>query len=89
MRSLATGETLYRRNGATWLVPASTMKVLTAVAAAERLGWGYRFETRLVAMGPIVNGTLRGDLLVVGGGDPTINPRHPARASAFDDWAGR
>ena len=63
------------------------MKVLTSVAAAERLGWGYRFETRLVAMGPIVNGTLRGDLLVVGGGDPSINPRHPARAAAFDDWA--
>ena len=54
VRSLATGETLYRRNGATWLVPASTMKVLTAVAAAERLGWGYRFETRLMAMGPVV-----------------------------------
>lgn len=87
VRSLATGETLYRRNGATWLVPASTMKVLTTVAAAERLGWAFRFATRLVAMGPIVNGTLRGDLLVVGGGDPSINPRHPARAAAFDEWA--
>jgi D-alanyl-D-alanine carboxypeptidase/D-alanyl-D-alanine-endopeptidase (penicillin-binding protein 4) len=87
VQSLATGDTLYRRHGATWLVPASTMKVLTSVAAAERLGWGFRFETRLVAMGPIVNGTLRGDLLVVGGGDPSINPRHPARAAAFDQWA--
>lgn len=87
VRSLATGETLYQRHGRTWLVPASTMKVLTAVAAAERLGWGYRFETRLVAMGPVVNGTLRGDLLVVGTGDPTINPRHPERMTAFDEWA--
>lgn len=87
VRSLTTGETLYRHNGATWLVPASTMKVLTAVAAAERLGWGFRFETRLVAMGPIEKGVLQGDLLVVGGGDPTINPRHPSRAAAFDDWA--
>ena len=87
VRSLATGETLYRRNGATWLVPASTMKVLTAVAAAERLGWGYRFETRLLAMGPVVDGTLRGDLLVVGSGDPSINPRHDTRANTFDDWA--
>jgi D-alanyl-D-alanine carboxypeptidase/D-alanyl-D-alanine-endopeptidase (penicillin-binding protein 4) len=87
VKSLATGETLYRRNGATWLVPASTMKVLTSVAAAERLGWGYRFETRLVAMGPIVNGTLRGDLLVVGSGDPSISPRHDARGDVFEDWA--
>lgn len=87
VRSLDTGATLFRRNGQTWLVPASTMKVLTAVAAAERLGWGYRFETRLFATGPIVNGVLDGDLLVVGTGDPTINPRHPARADAFDRWA--
>lgn len=87
VRSLDSGETLFRRNGQTWLVPASTMKVLTAVAAAERLGWQYRFETRLVATGPIVNGTIDGDLLVVGTGDPTITPRHPSRVDAFDRWA--
>ncbi|MEZ5418932.1 MAG: D-alanyl-D-alanine carboxypeptidase/D-alanyl-D-alanine-endopeptidase [Vicinamibacterales bacterium] len=87
VRSLDTGATLFRRHGQTWLVPASTMKVLTAVAAAERLGWGFRFETRLVATGPIVDGVLDGDLMVVGTGDPTINPRHPARADAFDRWA--
>ncbi len=86
-RSLATGEVLYQRNGRSWLVPASTMKVITAVAAGARLGWGFRFETRLVAMGPVENGTLSGDLVVVGSGDPTINPRHPSRMTAFDDWA--
>ena len=57
------------------------------MAAADRLGWGFRFETRLVAMGPVANGTLEGDLVVVGTGDPTINPRHPARTTTFDDWA--
>ncbi len=87
VQSLASGETLYRRNGPTWLVPASTMKVLTSVAAAERLGWGFRFETRLVATGPVAQGTLRGDLLLVGTGDPSISPRHGSRADAFDDWA--
>jgi len=87
VRSLATGETLFARNPLTWLVPASTMKVLTAVAAAERLGWGYRFETRLYATGPVVQGTLRGDLLVVGSGDPSINPRHPSRVDTFEAWA--
>jgi D-alanyl-D-alanine carboxypeptidase/D-alanyl-D-alanine-endopeptidase (penicillin-binding protein 4) len=86
-RSLTSGEVLYARNGQSWLVPASTVKVLTTVAAAERLGWGFRFETRLVATGPVVGGTLRGDLLVVGTGDPTINPRHGTRASVFDEWA--
>lgn len=87
VRSLDTGETLYSRNGHTWLVPASTMKVMTTVAAASRLGWDFRFETRLVATGPIVKGVLDGDLIVVGTGDPTINRHHPDRANAFDDWA--
>lgn len=87
VRSLDTGETLYSRNGRTWLVPASTMKVMTTVAAASRLGWDFRFETRLVATGPVVKGVLDGDLIVVGTGDPTINRHHPSRAGAFDDWA--
>jgi D-alanyl-D-alanine carboxypeptidase/D-alanyl-D-alanine-endopeptidase (penicillin-binding protein 4) len=87
VRSLDSGETLFRRNGATWLVPASTLKVLTSVAAAERLGWHYRFQTRLYATGPIEKGILRGDLLVVGSGDPSINPRHPSRADTFEVWA--
>lgn len=87
VRSLASGETLYRHNGATWLVPASTQKVLTVVAAADRLGWNFRFETRLLATGPLVDGTLTGDLIAVGTGDPTINPRHPSRVDTFDDWA--
>ena len=37
------------------------MKVMTAVAAAARLGWNFRFETRLVAVGPVMGGTLKGD----------------------------
>jgi D-alanyl-D-alanine carboxypeptidase/D-alanyl-D-alanine-endopeptidase (penicillin-binding protein 4) len=87
VRSLRTGETIYARQPQTWLVPASTMKVLTTVAAAERLGWGFRFETRVIAMGPIVDGVVDGDLLVVGTGDPTINARHPSRVDVLDDWA--
>lgn len=87
VQALDSGETLFRRHGQTWLVPASTMKVLTAVAAADRLGWSYRFETRLVALGPIRDGVLDGDLLVVGSGDPTITPRHPSRVDVFSRWA--
>lgn len=87
--SLETGETLYSLNAFTHLVPASSLKLVTAAVAAARLGWEYRFETRLVAMGPIADGRLQGDLLIAGTGDPTINPRHPDRWVAFDDWARR
>ena len=87
VHSLETGETLYSHNAFTHLLPASNQKIVTGAVAAARLGWRYRFETRLVAMGPIEDGRLRGDLVVVGNGDPTINPRHPERFLAFDDWA--
>ena len=70
------------------MVPASAQKTLTTAVAAERLGWDYRYTTRLLstaAIGP--DGNLEGDLVIVGRGDPSINPRHPERWRAFDDWA--
>ena len=47
---------LYQRNSDKLVVPASNMKLLTMSVAAERLGWDYRFETRLEAAGTIENG---------------------------------
>jgi D-alanyl-D-alanine carboxypeptidase/D-alanyl-D-alanine-endopeptidase (penicillin-binding protein 4) len=70
------------------MIPASSQKLLTAAAAAERLGWDYRFITRLLSTAPAgPDGRIEGDLIVVGSGDPSINPRHPDRWRAFDDWA--
>jgi D-alanyl-D-alanine carboxypeptidase/D-alanyl-D-alanine-endopeptidase (penicillin-binding protein 4) len=87
VHSLKSGETLYSSNAYRLEVPASNQKVLTTAVAAERLGWDYRYTTQLLANGPIVDGTLNGDLIVVANGDPTINPRHAERWTAFDDWA--
>jgi len=86
--SLRTGETLYDLNARRYFVPASNQKIVTAAVAAERLGWDYRFTTRILATAPIdSSGTLDGDLIVTGNGDPSINPRHPQRAAVFDEWA--
>lgn len=87
VHSLRRGETLYRSNSFRLQVPASNQKVLTTAVAAERLGWDYRYTTQVYATGPIAGGQLDGDLIVVANGDPTINPRHPQRWAAFDDWA--
>lgn len=87
VHSLKRGETLYRSNSFRLQVPASNQKVLTTAVAAERLGWDYRYTTQLYATGPLAGGQLDGDLIVVANGDPTINPRHPQRWTAFDDWA--
>jgi D-alanyl-D-alanine carboxypeptidase/D-alanyl-D-alanine-endopeptidase (penicillin-binding protein 4) len=86
-KSLRTDETLYSLNPDKLMMPASTMKVLTLAAAAERLGWDFTYETRLVGTGRIDAGTLDGDLLVVGDGDPTIVDRDGMAARLFENWA--
>ena len=87
VHSLRHGETLYSLNSFRLQVPASNQKQLTAAVAAERLGWDYRYTTRIYATGAVdANGALNGDLVVVSDGDPTINPRHPERWAIFDEW---
>ncbi len=55
------------------LVPASTMKAITTATAIELLGPDHRFSTELQTVGSIDDdGTLQGDLVVRGGGDPTL-----------------
>jgi D-alanyl-D-alanine carboxypeptidase/D-alanyl-D-alanine-endopeptidase (penicillin-binding protein 4) len=83
------GETVYALNERKLFVPASNMKVLTLAAAAERLGWDFTFDTRLVAAGPIGARGLDGDLVVVGSGDPTIDNWDGAATTLFRDWADR
>lgn len=55
------------------LVPASTMKVVTTAVAAELLGPDYRFVTELQTTGGLgEDGSLDGDVVIRGGGDPTL-----------------
>ena len=68
-----TGEVLEARLGTTYLPPASTLKAVTALYALDRLGPTYRFKTQVLATGPVRNGKLEGDLILVGGGDPTLD----------------
>jgi D-alanyl-D-alanine carboxypeptidase/D-alanyl-D-alanine-endopeptidase (penicillin-binding protein 4) len=87
VESLTTGQLLYARDSGKLVVPASNMKLLTMSVAADRLGWDFKFETRLEAAGPVEDGTLRGDLVVVGGGDPSIASQDFGPAPLFAEWA--
>ena len=69
------GADLYSLNAAKLMMPGSVMKMLTAAAAAELLGWEHQFETKIAAVAPVDQGALRGDLIVIGGGDPSISER--------------
>ena len=67
-------------------MPASNMKILTLAAAADALGWDYVFTTTLETSAPVTDGVLMGDLIVRGGGDPTINSRDQRAAAVLDEW---
>lgn len=74
--SLDTGQVLFEENPQKYFSPASNSKLYTAALALDRLGGDYRIKTSLYAKArPNRWGTLKGDLLVYGRGDPTINAR--------------
>jgi D-alanyl-D-alanine carboxypeptidase/D-alanyl-D-alanine-endopeptidase (penicillin-binding protein 4) len=75
VRDLATGAILVRLGDDRGCLPASNMKLLSAAVALLTLGPDFTFVTRLEARGDVVAGSLRGDLVLVGGGDPTLGGR--------------
>lgn len=67
-----TGAVLEARQPDLPLPPASVAKAVTALYALDRLGAGHRFATRVLATGPVSGGMVQGDLVLAGGGDPTL-----------------
>ncbi len=67
------GEVLEAEGAETLLPPASVEKTITSLYALEKLGADHRFVTRVMATAPIRDGRLDGDLLLAGGGDPTLD----------------
>lgn len=72
VRDLTSKQTLYSHNPNLNLQPASNQKLLTSLNGLKDLGEEYTFKTRVYTSGPVENGVLNGDLVVEGGGDPTI-----------------
>jgi D-alanyl-D-alanine carboxypeptidase/D-alanyl-D-alanine-endopeptidase (penicillin-binding protein 4) len=89
IQSLRDGRVLYQRNAEKMFVPASNMKLVTGSVALEALGPDFVYRTPVVAAGTVANGVLRGDLVVIGSGDPTIAADfHGGDARAvFRAWA--
>lgn len=80
----ATGQRLASRNADAPMMPASTMKLVTAAAALRMFGPDHRFVTRVHATrSPDASGVIHGDLLVAGGGDPVLaTPRFVRRVNS-------
>lgn len=85
---VTSGLVLETREAAVGLPPASVTKTVTALYALDRLGPAHRFRTRLIAAGPVQNGILQGDLVLAGGGDPTLDTDALAEMAAKLKAAG-
>lgn len=82
-----TGRTVYSRNADLTLMPASNQKLLTTAVALLTLGADYRYQTTLHLDGEADGGTLRGDLILEGSGDPTFGSRTLDGPDPLKQWA--
>lgn len=73
----ATGQTLYERGGGSPITPASTGKLLTAAAALLSLDHTQQLVTK------VVQGDQPDEVIIVGGGDPTINSLDRGQESMY------
>jgi len=78
------GELVLDHHGEIGMAPASCQKLITSVAALDLLGPDYRYKTLLQTAGKIQNGTLEGDLIIQGNGDPSLGSwRWPNTTDSF------
>jgi D-alanyl-D-alanine carboxypeptidase/D-alanyl-D-alanine-endopeptidase (penicillin-binding protein 4) len=74
--SLSRGDTLFKLNADSSLQPASNMKLFTSALALDQFGPGHQFRTEVLRAGDVdPDGTLKGDLILRGDGDPSLSPR--------------
>ena len=71
---LRTGHVVFRANSGRALAPASAEKLAVSFAALRLLGPGFRFRTDVHGEGELAGSVWRGDLFLVGHGDPTLAP---------------
>lgn len=67
-----TGEQVFAANANLGMSPGSTMKTVTTITAFNVLGKDFQYQTQFGYTGAITNGTLNGDIIIKGSGDPTL-----------------
>ncbi len=72
----STGSELFANGPTDAMIPASTNKLTTAAAVLAARGGAYRIPTRVVA------GANPGEVVIIGGGDPTLAAGKPTYAGA-------
>lgn len=85
--SVTRGDTLYSEQPDLLLKPASIMKLMTTALALERFGPEHTFKTEVLRDGPVNAGELEGNMVLRGGGDPTLSLRFWQGESPMDELA--
>ena len=84
------GEIVFEHQSNTGMATASTLKVITSITALDLLGPDYSYATRIYYTGTIDKaGTLKGDIIIKGSGDPTLGSDRYATTKAqniLDHW---
>jgi len=73
--SLDSGRVVYAMNGNKLFTPGSTTKLLTMGTAMGILGADHQFNTRVYRTGPIREGVLQGNVVLLASGDPNLSAR--------------
>jgi D-alanyl-D-alanine carboxypeptidase/D-alanyl-D-alanine-endopeptidase (penicillin-binding protein 4) len=82
------GRIVYQRNQNKLLKPASNLKLVTSAIALEKLGPDFRYETQLYLDGTVTNGTLNGNIIIVGTADPLLSGYFDGRINTIvAQWA--
>ncbi|HET6567721.1 MAG TPA: D-alanyl-D-alanine carboxypeptidase/D-alanyl-D-alanine-endopeptidase [Rhodothermales bacterium] len=87
VKDLQTGRVLYSKNANLPVMPASNEKLFTTATALEALGADFRYRTRLLFDGKVDGSVLKGDLIIVGSGDPTIGSVETRGVDPLRAWA--
>ncbi len=77
------GRVMAELNSGLPLIPASVTKAVTIGALLRKSGIDYRYDTKVYAEGPIKEGVLKGNLVIVGSGDPSLGASCDPRSTDF------
>lgn len=81
-----TGKVLLDYHSEQSLLPNSILKVITTAAALKILKGPFSYQTKLSACGDIREGVLKGDLVIIGGGDPTLGSDRFKDDAVLEKW---
>ncbi|HPW90423.1 MAG TPA: D-alanyl-D-alanine carboxypeptidase/D-alanyl-D-alanine-endopeptidase [Paludibacteraceae bacterium] len=82
-----TGEIILEHQSEQSATPASITKLITTATALELLGPDFRFTTLIAHDGTLVNGILKGNLYIIGSGDPTLGSTYFNEEKCLSNWA--